>query len=86
MNNKFLNPATLFLSVIVIIGICIVLMSMLPSNYGCNSEECNVEIIPLSEQVDRMSDEELKDFIEHVRICDSLNIDQYKAFRYLLQK
>lgn len=86
MNNKFLNPATLFLSVIVIIGICIVLMPMLPSNYGCNSEECNVEIIPLSEQVDRMSDEELKDFIEHVRICDSLNIDQYKAFRYLLQK
>ena len=86
MNNKFLNPATLFLSVIVIIGICIVLMPVLPSNYGCNSEECNVEIIPLSEQVDRMSDEELKDFIEHVRICDSLNIDQYKAFRYLLQK
>ena len=61
-------------------------MPVLPSNYGCNSEECNVEIIPLSEQVDRMSDEELKDFIEHVRICDSLNIDQYKAFRYLLQK
>lgn len=48
-------------------------------------ERCEGETIPLHEQIDYMTDEELKDFIEHVRICDSLDIDQYKAFRYLLR-